>query len=33
MLIKIGKESKFVDGLRYTDEETMDMVQRCCAAR
>lgn len=28
MLRKIGKESKFVDGLRYTDEETMDIVQQ-----
>ena len=28
MLKKIGKESKFVDGLRYTDEETMDIVQQ-----
>lgn len=28
MLTKIGKESKFVDGLRYTDEETMDIVQQ-----
>ena len=27
MLKKIGHESKFVDGLRYTDEETMDIVQ------
>ena len=27
MLKKIGHESKFVDGLRYTDEETMDVVQ------
>ena len=27
MLTKIGKESKFVNGLRYTDEETMDIVQ------
>ncbi len=27
MLKKIGKESTFVDGLRYTDEETMDVVQ------
>ena len=27
MLDKIGKESKFVDGLRYTDQETMDVVQ------
>ena len=28
MLKKIGKESKFVDGLRYTDDETMDIVQQ-----
>ena len=28
MLSKIGKESKFVDGLRYTDGETMDIVQQ-----
>lgn len=27
MLKKIGKESKFVKGLRYTDDETMDIVQ------
>ena len=27
MLRKIGKTSRFVDGLRYTDEETMDIVQ------
>ncbi len=27
MLKKIGHESKFVDGLRYTDETTMDIVQ------
>ena len=27
MLGKIGKESKFVNGLRYTDKETMDIVQ------
>ena len=27
MLGKIGKESKFINGLRYTDEETMDIVQ------
>ncbi|WP_294143914.1 acetylglutamate kinase [uncultured Clostridium sp.] len=27
MLKKIGKESKFVKGLRYTDGETMDIVQ------
>lgn len=28
MLKKVGKESKFVDGLRYTDEETMEIVQQ-----
>ena len=27
MLKKIGHESKFVDGLRYTDQTTMDVVQ------
>lgn len=27
MLKKIGKESRFVGGLRYTDRETMDIVQ------
>ena len=27
MLKKIGHESKFVDGLRYTDQVTMDVVQ------
>ncbi len=27
MLDKIGKESKFINGLRYTDEETMEVVQ------
>ncbi len=27
MLTRVGKESKFVDGLRYTDEETMEIVQ------
>ncbi|MBR2491108.1 MAG: acetylglutamate kinase [Ruminiclostridium sp.] len=28
MLEKIGKKTHFVDGLRYTDEETMDIVQQ-----
>ena len=28
MLKKIGKQSVFVDGLRYTDAETMDIVQQ-----
>ena len=27
MLKKVGKESKFINGLRYTDRETMDIVQ------
>ena len=27
MLKKIGKQSRFVNGLRYTDRETMDIVQ------
>ncbi len=33
MLQKIGKESKFVDGLRYTDEETVDIVQMVLAGK
>ena len=33
MLKKIGKESKFVDGLRYTDEETVDIVQQVLCGR
>ncbi|MDE6259765.1 MAG: acetylglutamate kinase [Oscillospiraceae bacterium] len=28
MLKRLGHQSKFVDGLRYTDEETMDVVQQ-----
>ena len=28
MLKKLGKESRFVDGLRCTDTETMDVVQQ-----
>ena len=28
MLDKIGKESKFADGLRCTDQETMEIVQQ-----
>ena len=27
MLRRVGKESRFVDGMRYTDEDTMDIVQ------
>ena len=33
MLKKVGKESKFVNGLRYTDKETMAIVQQVLAAR
>ena len=33
MLGKVGKETHFVDGLRYTDEETMDVVQQVLCGR
>ena len=33
MLKRIGKESKFVNGLRYTDEETMEIVQMVLAGK
>ena len=33
MLRKIGKESRFVDGLRHTDGETMDVVQQVLCGR
>jgi len=33
MLKKIGKESRFVDGLRVTDEEGMDIVQMVLAGK
>lgn len=33
MLKKVNKESKFVDGLRYTDAETMDIVQMVLAGK
>ena len=33
MLKKIGKEPKFIDGLRYTDAETMDIVQMVLSGR
>ena len=33
MLGKVGKESKFVDGLRYTDAETVDIVQQVLCGR
>ena len=28
MLKRLGKEARFIDGLRYTDTETMDVVQQ-----
>lgn len=33
MLKKLGKESRFVDGLRYTDAETVDVVQMVLAGK
>lgn len=33
MLTKTGKVSKFVNGLRYTDEETMEIVQMVLAGK
>ncbi|MVB11130.1 Acetylglutamate kinase [Caprobacter fermentans] len=33
MLGKIGKESRFVGGLRYTDRETIDIVQMVLAGK
>ncbi len=33
MLSKIGKESRFVDGLRVTDSETVDIVQMVLAGK
>ena len=33
MLDKIGKESKFIGGMRYTDEETMEIVQMVLAGK
>lgn len=33
MLRKIGKQSQFVKGLRYTDRETMDIVQMILAGK
>ena len=33
MLKKIGKESRFVNGMRYTDGETMDIVQQVLAGK
>lgn len=33
MLKRIGKESKFINGLRYTDAETMEIVQMVLAGK
>ncbi len=33
MLSKIGKESKFINGLRYTDDETAQIVQMVLAGK
>ena len=33
MLKRVGKESKFVDGLRVTDEETVEIVQMVLAGK
>ncbi len=33
MLKKVGKESKFVNGLRYTDEETVEIVRMVLAGK
>ncbi len=33
MLTRVNKQSQFVDGLRYTDEETMDIVQQVLCGR
>lgn len=33
MLDKVGKKSTFISGLRYTDEETMDVVQMVLAGK
>lgn len=33
MMKKIGKESRFINGLRYTDEETIDIVQMVLAGK
>lgn len=33
MLQKTGKESKFINGLRYTDDETMNIVQMVLAGK
>ena len=33
MMTKLGKEAKFVDGLRVTDKETVDIVQMVLAGK
>ena len=33
MLKKVGKESKFINGLRYTDDETVEIVEMVLAGK
>ncbi len=33
LLKRVGKESKFIDGLRYTDEETVEYVEMALAGK
>jgi acetylglutamate kinase len=33
LLSKVGKESRFIDGLRYTDKDTIDIVQMVLAGK
>ena len=33
MLNKVGKKSQFINGLRYTDDETIDIVQMVLAGK
>lgn len=33
LMVKLGKKSKFVDGLRVTDKETVDIVQMALAGK
>ena len=33
MLKRVGKESKFINGLRYTDDETIEIVQMVLAGK
>lgn len=33
MLARVGKQPKFINGLRYTDQETMEIVQMVLAGK